>query len=151
MDWSILEKKVNDITKDDENDPLYDYEYIDRYNLDKLQIGMHIKYIKKTLDLETGKEHQVVYNGGFLVNILNGDKIVNMVLILKSNIIWKLRFIKYQVYGKPINKLKKTKIKDDFREIYKDEINLRKKELNDKLNSELDIVNNKKDKYKIIF
>ena len=151
MDWSILEKKVNDITKEDENDPLYDYEYIDRYNLDKLQIGMHIKYIKKTLDLETGKVHQVVYNGGFLVNILNGDKIVNMVLILKSNIIWKLRFIKYQVYGKPINKLKKTRIKDDFREIYKDEINLRKKELNDKLNNELDIINKSKDKYKVIF
>jgi len=87
MDWSILEKKVNDITKDDENDPLYDYEYIDRYNLDKLQIGMHIKYIKKTLDLETGKEIGVVYNGGFLVNILNGNKIVNMILILKCQLL----------------------------------------------------------------
>ena len=146
MDWSILEKKVNDITNEDKYDPLYDYEYIDRYNLDKLQIGMHIKYIKKTSDQNTG----VVYNGGFLVNILNGDKVVNMVLILKSNIIWKLRFIKYQVYGKPINKLKKTRIKDDFREIYKDEINLRKKELNDKLNNELNNINKNKDKYKII-
>ena len=48
MDWSILEKKVNDITNEDKYDPLYDYEYIDRYNLDKLQIGMHIKYIKNT-------------------------------------------------------------------------------------------------------
>lgn len=129
MDWNILKDKVNEITEDN------NYNYISRYDIDKLKLGMHIKYIK----------NDKLYNGGFLVDILNNDNIVNMVLILKSNIIWKLRFIKYKVYGKQINNFNKSSnIQNLFKIEYKNIIDKRTKEIEDEINKKLENIKNKK-------
>lgn len=115
MDWYILKNKVYEIIEENNN-----YEYISRYDIDKLKLGMHIKYIK----------NNKLYNGGFLIDIINSDNIINMILILKSNIIWKLRFIKYKVYAKPIDKFNRaSNIQDIFKSEYKDIIDKKTKEI----------------------
>lgn len=135
MDWNILKNKVYEIIEEDNN-----YEYISRYDIDKLKLGMHIKYIK----------NNKLYNGGFLIDIINSDNIVNMILILKSNIIWKLRFIKYKVYAKPIDKFNRaSNIQNIFKSEYKDIIDKRTKEIESELNKKLE--NIKKKNYKIEF
>lgn len=151
MDWLTLQKKVYDITKNENtDDPLYDYELISRYNLDKLEIGMHIKYIKKAYNLNTGVSEDKIYNGGFLIDILNGDKTVNLTLLLKSNIIWKLKFIKFKIYGKSKSKFNNTnKLKNNLREEYKDILQLKMKEVDDILNKEIEIINKNKHKYRV--
>ncbi len=151
MDWQALQKKVYSITENDNlDDPLNEYELISRYELDKLEIGMHIKYLKKVYNLNTGLEEEKIYNGGFLIEILNGDKTVNLTLLLKSNIIWKLKFIKYKIYGKSQSKFNGTnKLKNNLREEYKDIIQLKMKEVDNILNKKIDIINKNKHKYRV--
>ena len=170
FDWIRLHNKVDEIVSDtdlkkvkkvkkasleelDQLYPLDDYIEISRNNLEDLEIGMHIKYIKKELNLETGEETDKVYNGGFLLDIKKGDKIFEMVLVVKSNIIWNLRYIRYKIFGKKSeNFTKKTdKIKDDFREMFGDLISERKKELQEEQNQKIKEIISKKDKYKITF
>jgi len=167
FDWIRLHKKVDEIVSDtdlkkikktkktslEEFDPLDGYIEINRNNLEDLEIGMHIKYIKKELNLETGEETDRIYNGGFLLDIKKGDKIFEMVLVVKSNIIWNLRYIKYKIFGKKSeNFVKKTEIiKDDFREMFGDLISERRKELENEQNQKIKEIISKKDKYKIIF
>jgi hypothetical protein len=164
FDWIRLHKKVDEIVSEtdlkkikkvsfEELDPLDGYVEITRNKLEDLEIGMHIKYIKKELNLETGEEIDRVYNGGFLLDIKKGDKVFDMVFVLKSNIIWNLRYIRYKIFGKKSeNFAKKTdKIKDDFREMFGDLISERKKELQDEQNQKIKEIISKKDKYKITF
>jgi hypothetical protein len=94
-----------------------------------------------------------VYNGGFLMDIKKGSKVYEMVLVVKSNIIWNLRFIKYKIYGKPKKNFvrKSEKIKDDFKDLFADLITERKKELEEEQNKKIKEIISKKDKYKIIF
>jgi hypothetical protein len=155
-DTDLKKIKKNNITNKKETDfiDLLDgYTEITRNNLDDLEIGMHIKYIKKELDLESGETFERVYNGGFLMEIKKGDKIYEMILVVKSNIIWKLRFIKYKIFGKKSeNFVKKTdRIKDDFREMFGDLISNRKKELEDEQNKKIKEIVSNKNKYTIIF
>jgi len=161
LDWRILHNKVDEIisdtkiikTKKENIDPLENYIEITRNNLDDLEIGMHIKYIKKELNLETGKSTERVYNGGFLLEIKKGEKIYEMILVVKTNIIWNLRFIKYKIFGKKQeNFVKKTdQIKDDFKELFGDLITERKKELEEEQNDKIREIMSKKNKYKIVF
>ncbi len=184
MNWLELQKKVYDITKTDkpnkskslfvkntetdntetdntetdntEINKLKDYILISRHNLDDLEIGMHIKYIKKAFNVETGEVEEHIYNGGFLLDIINGDKIVKMDLLLKSNIVWKLKFLKYEIYGKSKDKFNtsdniKNNIKNNLKDIYKDIIDERKKEYDLILNDKLKTINQSKSKYKIDF
>lgn len=135
MDWNILKNKVYEITEEEN-----DYDYITRYDIDKLKLGMHIKYIK----------NDKLYNGGFLVDIINPDNIVNLILILKSNIIWKLRFIKFKIYAKSMDKFNRaSNIQNIFKSEYKDIIDKRTKEIESELNKKLE--NIKRTDYKIEF
>jgi hypothetical protein len=164
LDWKVLHNKVDEIISDvdftkkskninDNSDPLDGYIEIGRNNLEELEIGMHIKYIKKELNLETGEMSERVYNGGFLLDIKKGDKVYNMVLVVKTNIIWNLRFIKYKIFGKKKEDFSNntSKIKDDFREMFGDLITERKKELEEEQNQKIKEIVSNKNKYKIIF
>ena len=161
FDWKILHDKVDEIISDNENkntikkkkkDPLDGYIEITRNNLEDLEIGMHIKYIKKVYDLDKDIYYESVYNGGFLVDIKKEEKVYEMVLVVKSNIIWNLRFIKYKIYGKPIKNFNRSNlVKNSFRDIFEDEITKRKKELEEEQNKKINEIISKKDKYKIIF
>ena len=143
MNWNLLNsEEIN-------NDELNNYELITRNDLDKLKIGMHIKYIKKMYNLETDKIENKIYNGGFLINILNIDNPINLILIVKSNIIWKLHFIKYKIYGKQINKF--NNIQNNFKELYKNEILEKNKKDYLEVQKLMDEINKKKNNYKIIF
>ena len=139
MDWKKYYDNFLEITNDDRKvkskgiNDLTNYKMIGRYNLSDLKIGMHIKYVKNVFDIRTNQTYEKIYNGGFLLNVLNGDKVVDMVLVLKSNIIWKMRFIKYKIYGKDPELFVKSetnnsilnKIADEF----KDDIERKKEEL----------------------
>ena len=117
MNWNNLKLECFNIVDKNKNNLLNNYELITRSDLDKLELGMHIKYVIYKEDEKSPK----IYNGGFLINILNKDNIVNMILVLKSNIIWKLRFMKYKIYGKNIKKFNRTvNIIDDLKLVYKD-------------------------------
>jgi len=161
FDWKILHDKVDEIISDNEykntikkkkKDPLDGYIEITRNNLEDFEIGMHIKYIKKVYDLDKDIYYESVYNGGFLVDIKKGEKVYEMVLVVKSNIIWNLRFIKYKIYGKPIKNFNRSNlVKSSFRDIFEDEITKRKKELEEEQNKKINEIISKKDKYKIIF
>jgi hypothetical protein len=111
MDWDHLH---NIFKNKDDKPELEDYILLSRDNLDNLELGMHIKYIKSEYDEKKRKYIDRLASGGFLVKVLNGDKIVNMVLLLKvgSSLI-KLRYIKYKIYGRKIVKNKSNLI-DDF-------------------------------------
>jgi hypothetical protein len=124
MDWTLLNKNIDD------------YILITRDNIDSLELGSYIKYIKD----------DKLINGGFLIKIINADKIVYTELLLKSNIIWKLRFIKYKIYMK---NNKTNIIKKSLHEEYQDEISQRKKELDKEINQKILNININKNKYKI--
>ena len=115
MDWNNLYNIFKN-TKDtkDNKDDLEDYILLSRDNLDNLELGMHIKYIKSEYDEKKQKYIDRIVSGGFLVKVLNGDKIVNMELLLKmgSSLI-KLRYIKYKIYGKKVVK-NKSHLLDEF-------------------------------------
>jgi len=99
---------TSDINKKCESSELENYIKITRDNLDDFELGMHIKYIKNI----NGTDH--IMNGGFLLDILCPDKIVQMRLVLKTNIIWRLCFLKYDIYGK-----KTTNFDKGFAKLYK--------------------------------
>lgn len=112
MDWNNLYNIFKNTKDTKENkDDLEDYILLSRDNLDNLELGMHIKYIKSEYDEKKQKYIDKIVSGGFLVKVLNGDKIVNMELLLKvgSSLI-KLRYIKYKIYGKKIVKNKSNLI-----------------------------------------
>jgi hypothetical protein len=126
MDWNKINSNITDT-----NSELIE---ITRDNINDLVIGSYIKYIKD----------DKLIGGGFLIKVNNPSKIVYTELILKSNIIWKLRFIKYKVYMKKINQ-----IKDTLYNQYSVEIEHRKKELDEEINSKIKLINLNKNKYKI--
>ena len=125
---------------------LNEYIYINKDNLDILKLGMHIKYTKE----DNGK----IYNGGFLIKIIDLDqtKLVNLILILKSNIIWNMRFIKYKIYGKLIHNFNRNNNLlqlNKLRVEYEEEINKSKEIINNKINYKLLLIKNNKHKYDI--
>lgn len=139
--------KINDFMLSDNKDKLNKlnkYILIDKNNIHILKLGMHIKYMKNNDDK--------IYNGGFLINIIDKDKLFDTILILKSNIIWNLKFIKYKIYAKCLNDFnRKKKIIEDIKIEYSDEINKSKENINQKLFYKLLLIKNKKDNYKIQF
>lgn len=153
MDWNNLYNifKTKD-TKDtkDEKSELEDYILLSRDNLDNLELGMHIKYIKSEYDEKKDKYIDKVVSGGFLVKVLNGDKIVNMVLLLKvGNSLIKLRYIKYKIYGKKIVR-NKTNLIDNFNN--DTEFIQKKEEVINKYKQKLTINKNKNSKnHTIVF
>ena len=151
IDWNILSK--NDIEQ--KNDPLKNYILINRHNLNDLKIGMHIKYIKNEIKTETGEMIEKVKNGGFLVNIKNGKKVYEMILVVKTNIIWNLKFIKYKIYGQTQrlnleSKLIKKINLNGFKDLFIDLITERKKELENEQNEKIKDIISKKNDYNII-
>ena len=76
-----------------DNDKLYNYRLLEFNELKEFKKGSHIKYID---------DNNIIHNGGFIIDIKNSNSNILAMLILKSNIIWKLRFSKYKVYIKDI-------------------------------------------------
>ena len=132
MDWSSINTNINTNTKTDLN-----LIQITRDNLKNIKIGSYIKYIKD----------DKLIGGGFLIKIINPDKIVYTELVLKSNIVWKLRFIKYNKIYYTNNKIKV--IKNSLHDEYKNEIAKRKTELDKEINQKIQNININKNKYKI--
>jgi hypothetical protein len=106
MDW----KKILSLIDNNDENQNNDYILITRDNVNILKPGMHIKYIKKYYDEGTKRVKEKMCNGGFLINIINSDKIVNMILVLKTNIYWNMRFLKYTIYAKKIEKVNNVNI-----------------------------------------
>jgi hypothetical protein len=139
MDWDNI---YSNITNQDINnkslgiDDLTNYTEIQRDNVSNLKIGSHIKYIKNISNKENSTISEKILNGGFLLEIINKDHIVNMVLVLKSNIIWKLRFIKYKIYMKEPNNFNRSKLESTLKitlqKILKDDITQKKIELDNR-------------------
>lgn len=117
--------------KDDVNDPLKDYNLINRYNINVLEPGMYIKYIKNIID-ENDNIVEKVCGGGFLIKILKDSKFYEMELLLKSTRLWKLRFIKYKIYAK--KPTIKTSIKNSLLNCFKTEIEERRMEIEKRYN-----------------
>lgn len=113
------------------------YILIDDTNIELLEKGNHVKYLKDNK----------LYNGGFLIKIIdyNPKKLINTFLVLKSNIIWKLRFNKYKIYVKK----KENKI-DSLKELYNHEIKKINSNYTNNINIKLDIIKNNKNNYNII-
>jgi len=132
IDKIVKSKGINDLTN---------YKIITRDNIDDLKIGCHIKYIKNIFDINTDKIYEKIYNGGFLVEIIDGNIMHNLTLVLKSNITWKMKFIKYKVYAKFKNNFhyenKDKQFQDNFRNENINEINNRKKEIDKMVQSKL--------------
>lgn len=159
LNWIKIHNKVGktvsdiDFVKKNINltEQLDGYIEITRNNLEDLEIGMHIKYIKKELNLDTGESLDRIYNGGFLLEIKKGEKVFEMILVVKSNIVWNLRYIKYKIFGKKKeNFTRKTDIiKDDLREMFGDLISKRKKELEEEQEEKIKEIVLNKNKYKI--
>jgi hypothetical protein len=155
------------ITKSIGINDLTNYKFITRNNIDEIEIGSHIKYIKNVYDTNKNKFYEKIYNGGFLLEIINSDKIYNLTLVLKSNIIWKMKFIKYKVYSKSktnfvYNKHKKNQIQEQeqeqnqniekyFRNKNKQEIDKRKQEIDKYVQEKINLVKNNKNKHFILF
>ena len=151
MDWNNYKKSYEDITgevveikrnKSNGINDLTNYKLITRENIDDLEIGCHIKYIKNVFDIETNKLYEKTYNGGFLVEIVDGDKIHTLTLVLKSNITWKMKYIKYKVYAKAKKDFYKQEnenkqFEDHFRNDNIEEINERKKEIDKRVQDKL--------------
>jgi hypothetical protein len=163
MDWNNYKKKYEDITGEiiDSNvnpntkkskgiNDLTNYTLITRDNVNMLEIGCHIKYVKNVFDINTNKTHEKIFNGGFLLEIANGDKMHTLDLVLKSNITWKLRFIRFKVYAK----FKKDfhyennnkAIEDHFRNENAEIIEQRKKEIDKKVQDKLKLIKSKQKK-----
>jgi len=137
---------------------LTNYKLITRDNIDELEIGSHIKYIKNVFDINTNKIYEKIYNGGFLIDIIDGNIMHNLTLILKTNIIWKMRFINYKVYIKTKDhfnyNFKENKNKNQekkFRNMYNNEINARKEEINKSVQEKINIIKQNKNKHYVIF
>jgi len=137
MNWRQINNNINQFKSNlksksevDESDLIE----ITRNNINDLVLGSYIKYIKD----------DKLVGGGFLIKINNIDKIVYTELILKSNIIWKLKFLKYKIFMK-----KSTIIKNTLYDQYADEIETRKKELDKEITDKINIINSNKNKYKI--
>ena len=134
MDWSLINTNINTNPNTNSNLNLIQ---ITRDNLHTLKLGSYIKYVKD----------DKLIGGGFLIQIKNPDKIVYTELILKSNIVWKLRFIKYNKIYYINNKI--NIIKNSLHDEYKDEITQRKIELDKEINQKIQNININKNKYKI--
>jgi len=133
MDWTLIKKNILSNNDNLESD---NYILITRANINDLVVGSHIKYIKDNK----------ILNGGFLLKLINNDQPVNLILLLKTNIIWKLRFIKYDIYmKKPITKI--NIIKNTLYNEYMNEIEQRKKELDEEITSKINNID--KNNYKI--
>jgi len=120
MESSLINKNLIQITRD---------------NINSLKLGSYIKYIKD----------DKLIGGGFLIRIISPDKIVYTELVLKSNIIWKLRFIKYNNIYFINNKI--NIIKNSLHAKYHKEISDRKIELDNEINQKLMNINLNKNKY----
>jgi len=164
MDWNNYKQKYEDITGDKiqiDNkkskgiNDLTNYILITRDNINMLEIGCHIKYIKNVFDIETNKTYEKIFNGGFLVEITDGDKMHTLTLVLKSNITWKMRFIRFKVYAKfkkDFNYENKNKIVEDhFRNENAELIEQRKKEIDKQVQDKLKQIQNKPKKHFILF
>lgn len=163
MDWSNYKKKYEDITgdtiltntkKSNGINDLTNYVIVTRDNIDILEIGCHIKYIKNIFDINTNKTYEKIFNGGFLLEITDEDKMHTLTLVLKSNITWKMRFIRYKVYAKlkkDFNYDNKNKVVEDhFRTEHADLIEQRKKEIDKKVKDKLKTIQNTK-KHFVLF
>ena len=136
MDWSLLNKNIiTDKDKDKDKDKDSNLVQITRDNIHNLKLGSYIKYVKG----------DKLIGGGFLIRIINPDKIVYTELVLKSNIIWKLRFIKYNNIYLINNKI--NVIKNSLHIKYHKEISDRKIELDNEINQKLTNINLNKNKY----
>jgi hypothetical protein len=129
------------------------FNIVKKIHYDDLKKGMHIKYIKNMYDYEADKFIEKVCNGGFLIEIENGDKIIDLKLVVKTNIVWKLRFIKYTIYAKDPDDFyrESIEVKNTAYEENKEAIEKRKKELHQQMEIKLNNIKKNKDKYKIIF
>ena len=141
MNWErLLDTYKNIVGNEDGNDdidyeendcPLKDYNLIDRYNINELEPGMYIKYIKNVID-ENDNIVEKVCGGGFFVKFLKSSKFYEMELLLKSTRLWKLRFIKYKIYAKkPATRIS---IKSNLLDCFKTEIEERRKEIDKRYN-----------------
>jgi len=140
MDFSFIKKNIQKTNNDD-------FIMITRTNIELLKIGSFVKYIKL---IKTNNEKIVSKTcyGGILIDIINKDKIYNMILVLNKGIILHLKFLKYKIFVKNIDTIMKEQ--NEFRNIYEKEIEARKKEMTDEQNKKIqDILTHKKDIYKI--
>lgn len=164
MDWNNYKQKYQDITGDTINtdtkksngiNDLTNYILVTRDNIDILEVGCHIKYIKNVFDINTNKTYEKIFNGGFLLEITDGDKMHTLTLVLKSNITWKMRFIRYKIYAKlkkDFNYENKNKVVEDhFRNENAELIEQRKKEIDKQVQSKLKQIQNKAKKHFILF
>ena len=164
MDWSNYKQQYEKITgntiqpntkKSSGINDLTNYILVTRDNVDILEIGCHIKYIKNVFDINTNKTYEKIFNGGFLLEITDGDKMHTLTLVLKSNITWKMRFIRYKVYAKlkkDFNYENKNKVVEDhFRNENADLIEQRKKEIDKQVQDKLKQMQNKAKKHFILF
>jgi hypothetical protein len=120
MDWKNIINNINEI-KDVKLD---DYKLLNVNDLTVMPKGSHIKYIKKVDGVDK------VLNGGFLIDIIDINKPIYTYLILKSNIIWKLRYCKYKIYIKENKNFNNNNnIKKTLYNFYKDEIKEKQQEL----------------------
>lgn len=142
MNWEKLLDTYKNIVGDDKNidnnydveendNPLKDYHLIERYNINDLEPGMYVKYIKNVID-ENDNIIEKVCGGGFFIKILKGSKFYEMELLLKSTRLWKLRFIKYKIYAKKPST--RTSIKNNLLDCFKTEIEERRKEIEKRYN-----------------
>ena len=165
MNWNQIQEHINvskslKISTDDNSlkistdDKLKKYNLISRHNINELEIGMHIKYIKNILNPLTNQYEEKIMNGGFLIDIINPSQIVNMIFVLKTNIIWKLRFIKFKIYGKKKEEFENSNLdtnsKHELYQIFKTEIDARKNEITNEQNNKIANIINNKTKYNII-
>jgi hypothetical protein len=122
-----------DVDEDDKknDDPLKDYNLIDRYNINELEPGMYVKYIKNVID-ENDNIVERICGGGFFIKILKGSKFYEMELLLKSTRLWKLKFIKYKIYAK--KPATRASIKNNLLDCFKSDIEERRKEIEKRYN-----------------
>jgi hypothetical protein len=132
MNWYQIKNNITQFKSNSRSES--DLIEITRDNINDLILGSYIKYIK---------DNKLI-GGGFLIKINNIDKIVYTELILKSNIIWKLRFLKYKIFMK-----KPNIVKNILYDQYADEIETRKAELDKEITDKINIINLNKNKYKI--
>lgn len=143
MNWKTIHNKIG-LQKRITDDIDDNYTLITRDNLSDLKLGVHIKYIKNVFNPKTNEIEEKIYNGGFLINILNKDKPYETILVLKSNIIWKLRFIKYKVY-------KLNAIKNELRKQFDNILDEKMVKFQKTYDNEINEIIKNKNKHKVIF
>jgi hypothetical protein len=120
MDWKNIINNIDEI----KDDKLENYKLLNIDDLTNISKGSHIKYIKKVNGIEK------IFNGGFLIEIIDIEKPIYTYLILKSNIIWKLRYCKYKIYIKENKNFNNnSNIKKILYNNFKDEIRRKQQEL----------------------